>query len=470
MSYNQIQFIGYEIYTGPQQDPSTGKKKYLGITNIDEDIKQRIALLKLALEKTHNASDRRDTVLKIFVVPEFYFRGPKGAYEMDKVQLIIYKLRQLIKDNKWEHWLFIFGTILGISYSDSSKEVYNFTLVQKGGFGEFFNVDKYLQNKDRNKYVISDLQKFLSDELYNGKSETQEELQRLLEEGNPQTKEDIKNAINTVENNAKKTIEEKIQKVNQIANKSFIILKNFQSPIDFIEKIKNFAPNAHNHEDVKYLDSAIGPENRKEEIDAQEYFSYYGVSIFKQDGINFGLEICLDHGYNRLKKSGNKVDIQLVPCAGMSLRNDALSLLPNGFAFLCDGNDHGGVQLYSQKKGYLLDTKGKGNNGKIVKSCVAKEVDIDIFRPLNFSNLNVSTMYADGAGKVWICKSMSLEPPSESSLKDTIKKIFCLSKGLTLAMSDEPILLNGMKVLFDNPTPTTPVTLQPKQRGTNNGR
>jgi len=44
------------------------------------------------------------------------------------------------------------------------------------------------------------------------------------------------------------------------------------------------------------------------------------------------------------------------------------------------------------------------------------------------------------------------------------------SYDLTYAMSDEPILLNGMKVLFDNPTPTTPVTLQPKQKGTNNGR
>lgn len=42
--------------------------------------------------------------------------------------------------------------------------------------------------------------------------------------------------------------------------------------------------------------------------------------------------------------------------------------------------------------------------------------------------------------------------------------------GFNYAFSDEPILLNGMKVLFDNPTPTTPVTLQPKQRGTNNGR
>lgn len=38
------------------------------------------------------------------------------------------------------------------------------------------------------------------------------------------------------------------------------------------------------------------------------------------------------------------------------------------------------------------------------------------------------------------------------------------------SFSNEPILLNGMKVLFDNPTPTTSVTLQPKQRGTNNGR
>ncbi|MBD2503165.1 hypothetical protein [Anabaena azotica] len=42
--------------------------------------------------------------------------------------------------------------------------------------------------------------------------------------------------------------------------------------------------------------------------------------------------------------------------------------------------------------------------------------------------------------------------------------------GFNYTFSDEPILLNGMKVLFDNPTPTTSVTLQPKQRGTNNGR
>lgn len=64
---------------------------------------------------------------------------------------------------------------------------------------------------------------------------------------------------------------------------------------------------------------------------------------------------------------------------------------------------------------------------------------------------------------------------SESNLSNKeISKMQCLfpllGSEFNYAFSEEPILLNGMKVLFDNPTPTTPITLQPKQRGTNNGR
>jgi hypothetical protein len=59
-----------------------------------------------------------------------------------------------------------------------------------------------------------------------------------------------------------------------------------------------------------------------------------GGAVFEIDGIRFGLEICLDHGKNRLGNAAN-VQIQLVPSAGQKFKQ--FSIVPNGLYFGVDG-------------------------------------------------------------------------------------------------------------------------------------
>ena len=151
--YNKIQFIGYEISTAPKnavfENGIIKSGEYVGIDNIDEDIKQRCQLMMdaiLTADKNRTVPAEDDKTLKLFMTPEFYFRGPKGAYEMDQVQKVIESLQTMIKGEEWKDWIFVFGSIIGNSRPDQSdwllqfdedelfREVYNVVLVQQGGF------------------------------------------------------------------------------------------------------------------------------------------------------------------------------------------------------------------------------------------------------------------------------------------------------------------------------------------------
>lgn len=64
--------------------------------------------------------DRSSETLKLFVAPEFYWRGPRGAYDVD---LLFEKFRTLTvgySDHKFKDWTFIFGTAVG--YDDVGDE------------------------------------------------------------------------------------------------------------------------------------------------------------------------------------------------------------------------------------------------------------------------------------------------------------------------------------------------------------
>jgi hypothetical protein len=59
------------------------------------------------------------------------------------------------------------------------------------------------------------------------------------------------------------------------------------------------------------------------EYSTASYGGLQGGSVFKIDNILFGMEICLDHANKRLingqKKGDPKIQIQLIPSAGMSI-------------------------------------------------------------------------------------------------------------------------------------------------------
>jgi hypothetical protein len=164
MPYTNVQFIGYSIDTAPR-DNVDRTETYLGLlgTRLDpekahqglpnpqfaRDTQARCELMTraihTALANLPQASppEAAGTTLKVFLAPEFFFRGPDGAYPMDDVQVVIATLQHIAADEQWADWVFGFGTILGTSAPavgsppeidpNAMKEVYNFTLIQKGG-------------------------------------------------------------------------------------------------------------------------------------------------------------------------------------------------------------------------------------------------------------------------------------------------------------------------------------------------
>lgn len=295
MPYERVQFIGYPLYTGPEERDEDGERKqrYLGLPEDGADIAARVQLLKAVLNITlHHpevaAADR--DVLKVLMIPEFFFRGRRGAYQMDDVAALVSQLQQMVQGPQWADWLFLFGTIVGYAVKDpvpasegapvepregpdegaATAEVYNFCLVQRGGFGP-------------------------------------------VEGAGPAA--------------------------------ARVVLKEFKSNLDFIfADAFDLARSGEGlaWEQVEHLEP-LG-ETRNE----VQLFPYDGQAVFSQDGLTFGVEICLDHDAQRLEGSRRlpPIDIQLIPSCGMTISPEAIVVGEGGFVFNCDGYGPGFVGGY----------------------------------------------------------------------------------------------------------------------------
>ena len=125
----KVQFIGYSINTGPHT-LQNDKAIYLGLDDPIADYKARVELLKQAIEKAASDNSIDKQAVKIFTVPEFYFRGHLGAYDLATIMGVpggdtglISALQNLVKDKKWRNWLFVIGSIIGWSATAKEKSV-----------------------------------------------------------------------------------------------------------------------------------------------------------------------------------------------------------------------------------------------------------------------------------------------------------------------------------------------------------
>jgi hypothetical protein len=163
--YNKVQGLGFQIYTGSAparlDDNSTnpeclhardGKiagddllQCYLGHGDPIQDVQRRFEILKDTVERAYQLSDKSSETLKIFIAPEFYWRGSTGAYAMEDdegrdncgaICLILQQLEGLVAQERFEHWLFVFGTIIAsetLPTADAYDYLfYNFAPVYKG--------------------------------------------------------------------------------------------------------------------------------------------------------------------------------------------------------------------------------------------------------------------------------------------------------------------------------------------------
>ncbi|GMH59006.1 hypothetical protein TL16_g02737 [Triparma laevis f. inornata] len=90
-----------------------------------------------AIETAYASADNSDDVLKIFVAPEFYWRGPEGAYdamgllqaggEFNAISEICERLTTVVSAEKFKNYIFVFGTIIAatpksLKEGESEKE------------------------------------------------------------------------------------------------------------------------------------------------------------------------------------------------------------------------------------------------------------------------------------------------------------------------------------------------------------
>jgi hypothetical protein len=173
--YSKFQALGFQIFTGGapgfidvQDDkgnnitisnPECEKllsyghlggeiQCYVGHHNTKQDVEQRLAIMTAAVKRAYELSDKDPKTLKIFVAPEFFFRGPDGAYvyKLDhdyakddscrEICQLLTGLEKLVAHKRFEHWLFVFGTVIAAEILPKEDVwdylFYNFAPIYKG--------------------------------------------------------------------------------------------------------------------------------------------------------------------------------------------------------------------------------------------------------------------------------------------------------------------------------------------------
>jgi hypothetical protein len=402
-NYTHVQFISWEVYTGPNRGTRPWSMNrdgisYTGIGNaVDNrldiegqivDIEERLQFTYKAIEEAHKLAVKHPTTLKVFMAPEFLYRGKGGAYIHDLINGWIKRppdefnlkgfdrfpgllgyLKSFAAENKFNDWLFVFGTAISASFPaiktsggwvlDSTKmgEIYNTALIQRGG--EFNTNDAYASRK---RY-ISGID-FIKSQ-YNAKGF----------------------ALGGVE------------------------------PADRL----NLEPNESNRE-------------------GSATFTINGINDKDGQPIMFGLEVCLDHAistprnpqpntdtnkWGRIRTADKWVKIQLVPSGGMQLKPVSIRLLPaawptpHSYAFNCDGlstlgaNSEWGAhtQIWNGANGIPVPPENQlinANYGQPVSNTSMAKVDDDIDWVGVGRHIYASGLWDLGSGYVRVMQEMPL--------------------------------------------------------------
>lgn len=298
MAYAYLQPIGYSINTLPVEDDGNDLgKKYLGVDDDARDIMNRCNLMMDAIHHASRAADKLyqlDDTLKIFVAPEFYFRGGKGAYPLEQISAIMKTMRALTHQEVFKHWLFVFGTAVAYLDGDNGdKEIFNVAMVQKGGV-------KTDQLGASNTVVV--YKEYISPADF---------IRDL--DANPNW--------------------------NKAADRKGLIGNPSQDAVSGLLPVQG----SLEMRSKKRIQSGQGRE--------QTSTGLGGQSVFEMDGITFGLEICVDHANRRLRSSPPspgqmRVQVQLVTSAGLQIEEYAVACIKNGVIFNVDGRTpHSDVKL-----------------------------------------------------------------------------------------------------------------------------
>jgi hypothetical protein len=397
-----VQFIGYAIPTIPLaynwvEDPGHGNfvdGEYKGWAWAAADIEARIALVMSALVQTLNsgAVDMSPTTLKIFVMPEFSFRGRQGAYKDTwTADYFAFFRKEFAKRvaAPLQQWLFVLGTIV--------------------------NTDGCVRGTPQQARIRENLAMALLDALQYASNNNHPELEAILSSA-------LKDVVVYCRKNP----------IYTVMDRSYVVAggcaggawpeglstqKAVMSNEDFV---LNFYGDVVSEEDCAYppIKYTCNGENK------QTAFDPFG--IFTIEGIKFGLEVCDDHLFQRLRNNrapnSELVQIQIVPSCGMQIVQQAIVAGAGGYVFNCDG-EYGGQD---PSEDYIF--VGAASNSAHTQLAQVEQPCSD--GPLGSNSTNAqwcappatvtkvtidapsaSKLYACGAGEVHVFSPLPVPPP-----------------------------------------------------------
>ena len=357
--YSHVQFIGYAISTVPKlyvENPNQPgiNKYYLGLEDEKADIEARLELLSVALGEAQQAFQADDKTLRIFVIPEFFFRGSKGAYHSLHEDFLIAGLQAILQKHAPNIDLAVFGTSLfcpqKVNYAEPAIAK-NFTLGD-----DFLNVYRACQSQRQSLglatpsmqemlFYLDELE-CLQDEQAQGPNQnlTQISAQNQNPKGNfnqtPGPRSPLESVLQEVLASADRQAPLLVSNVCQLflsAQRHLRVQKKFKSKVDFVlNYYRNSARTQTNHNAylqtfVKYPPIA----NANSELKTTDLDPY---GVFYWSNLKIGVEICLDHIRQRMSRAVDDLDLQIIPSCGVEVTLNAVAARPGGYVFNCDGD------------------------------------------------------------------------------------------------------------------------------------
>ena len=148
--YDSAQLIAFDIRPTYSKG-ERGQRVYRGKGTGAQDMDARVAIMKAAIEKAagdDRVLNRDASVLKIFMAPEFFFRGRSGGYALEDVSGLLDKLRAETSKEAYKDWLFVFGTAVAYLKHEEKPQQPKMPVRHK-----VFVEDAILQNDEQGDYT-----------------------------------------------------------------------------------------------------------------------------------------------------------------------------------------------------------------------------------------------------------------------------------------------------------------------------
>jgi hypothetical protein len=285
---------------------------------------------------TQGLTDNPQT-LKVFMAPEFFFRGENGAYSPDIVAKIV-PLMQTRLGRGWKDWLFVFGTAVAAIENEVSYCMYC------GEGNSRITFEK--STVDRTKTVPK-----CANEAPGGMAHPV----RVMSAG-----ADVQNVA-----------------LISYEGETHLVAKEYVSNIDYKRDEVTIHPGTPKQDtvDVLKLDKPMYiPDRVRSYLSPVHNDERLGGCVFNLAGLTIAIEVCLDHAApGRALPYEDIVQLLLIPSFGMSI-GTGLYCRQNGVVFQIDGRGQGRSHV-------AIKDGGVTNPRKVHTSVLGARGNIELWGP-----------------------------------------------------------------------------------------